>query len=125
MGRDLNGADLASFESALQSVYISYVATGFSKHVHVYKFRDPKNGLEAFHLVNFDLDEMTNLVVTTNNTRVAFDPSDEFSNPQVLYYTQESPESETLNLVELHSGYLEVMISSLHVYGIVVVQETK
>ena len=118
-------ADLAAFNAAMEPVYPLDVSTTLSKDVHIYKFRDPAAGLEVFHLVNFGYDEATDLVAPTKDNTFAFDPSGNYIDPRVVYYTPESPEGETLSVIQLPSGFLEVMIPTLHVYGIVVVQEAE
>ncbi len=119
----LLAADLASFQTQFADVYASDVDTDFGKEVHIHKWQDPIVGIEAFHLVNFDYDAAADVVTPTDANDFAFDPTGEYNDPRVTYYTPASPEGELLSVTSLGSGRLEVTIPSLHVYGIVVVEE--
>jgi hypothetical protein len=116
-------ADLAAFQAALGPVYPSDVTTELSKDVHIHKFRDLAAGLEVFHLVNFGYDEATYLVSSTNDNTFAFDPSGIYSTPRVTYYTADSPEGEILPVTSLAPGKLQVTIPTLHVYGVVTLED--
>ena len=119
----LSPSDLAAFNEAMGPVYPSDVTTDFSKDVHIHKWRDPADGLEVFHLVNFDYDETADIVVSINNKIFAFDASGSYIEPKVTYFTPSSPDGVSLPVTELASGGLQVTIPTLHVYGIVVVEE--
>ena len=116
-------SDLVEFQAALEPIYSSDVTTELSKDVHVHKFREPAAGLEVFHLVNFDYDAAKDKVIATDNNTFAFDPSASYSQARVTYYTPDLPQGEILPVTRLASGKLQVTIPTLHVYGIVVVQE--
>ena len=118
-------AALATFQAIMEPIYPSDVTTDFSKDVHVHRFSDLAAGLEVFHLVNFEYDAATDKVIATDNKRFAFDPSGSYDQPQVTYYTPESPEGEVLTVTRLASGNLQVTVPRLHVYGAVILGEAE
>ncbi len=117
-------ADLANFQAALEGIYPSGIRTTFDKHVHIHKFRDPVSEIEVFHLVNFDYDKETDLVRPTGDQIFAFKPRESYVQPQVIYYTPESPQGVFLPIIPSDPDRIEVTVPGLHVYGIVVLGET-
>jgi len=91
------------------------------KEIHVHKFRDPLSSIEAFHRVNLDYDAAADMVTPADGNDFAFDPTDEYSEPRVTYYTPASPQGALLSVTTLESGRLKVTIPNLHVYRVVVV----
>ena len=119
----LQATDLATFQAALADIYPSDIITRLGEDVHIHKFRDPGDGSEVFHLVNFDYDDATDKVIVTNDKLFAFDPSGEYTQPRITYYTPEAPGGQNLEVTELPDGDLRVTIPTLHVYGIVVLDD--
>ena len=115
--------DLVAFQTGFGAIYTSDVDTSLGKDVHIHKFHDPSASLEVFHLVNFDYDDATDRVVATDNQTFAFDPSRDPVQPKVTYYTPASPDGVVLPINELPSGMLEVTLPTLHIYGVVVLED--
>ena len=119
----LDSADFADFAAAVDASFTSDITTDVGPLVHVHRFTDPTTGREILHLVNFDYDDTSDKVIGTSDNGFAFAPRRQYVQPKVTYYTPDSPQGVTLPVTQLDSGYIQVLIPSLHVYGIVVVEE--
>ena len=62
-------------------------------------------------------------VRSTSDNVFAFAPRRQYVQPKITYYTPNSPEGVMLPVTQLDSGYIQVLIPGLHVYGIVAVEE--
>jgi hypothetical protein len=121
----LDPADFADFVAAVDASFTGDITTDVGPLVHVHRFADPTTGREILHLVNFDYDETSDKVIGTPDNKFAFAPRRQYVQPKVTYYTPDSPEGVTLPIEKLDSGHIQVLIPSLHVYGIVVVEEQR
>jgi hypothetical protein len=119
----LDTAGLATFATAVDASFTGDITTDAGPLVHVHRFADPANRREILHLVNFDYDDTSDKVISTSDIGFAIAPSRQYVQPKVTYYTPDSSQGVMVPLKQLDSGYIQWVIPSLHVYGIVVVEE--
>jgi hypothetical protein len=119
----LDPADFTTFVAAVDASFASDITTDAGPLVHVHRFADSATGREILHLVNFDYDDTSDKVRSTSDNVFAFAPRRQYVQPKITYYTPNSPEGVMLPVTQLDSGYIQVLIPGLHVYGIVAVEE--
>jgi len=119
----LDTAGLATFVTAVDASFTGDITIDAGPLVHIHRFADPATGREILHLVNFDYDDTSDKVISTSDIGFAIAPSRQYVQPKVTYYTPDSSQGVMVPLKQLDSGYIQWVIPSLHVYGIVVVEE--